>query len=175
MAKKQRPGTGRGNWTYNPDVHIPELLQVFSEGGDIARFCANLKISRTTYYDWAKKFPDFAQAIDEAYELARAWWEDVGRNNLCSPQFNVNAWRLMMRNRFDMTDSRPVNIKGLTNAKTFGAQHRLVGKAIESGDITPEEALKLAQFIGVGAKIEQVDEIKLRLEALEANVVADKT
>jgi len=168
-----RPGTGKGNWTYDPKKHIPALLEIFRNGGDIAQFCAKFNMSRTTYYDWKNNFPDFEEAIHQAREMARAWWEKQGRDNLCNPQFNTNAWRLMMRNRFDMTDTRCVSVPKMSVAKTRGGQHKLLSKAVEQGELTPDEALKLANFVAVGSKIDQVDDFEARLKAIEENVAAN--
>lgn len=174
MAQKRVAGTGRGNWKYEAGVHKPLLLEIFQNGGDIASFCSSAKIARSTFQEWRNNFEDFHEAYERAKELARAWWERMGQENLCNPQFNTNAWRLMMRNRFDMTDSRCVSIPGLSNAKSRGAQHRLLSKSLQNGDITPDEALKLANFIAVGSKIDQVDEFEVRLKALESNVSTNK-
>ncbi len=172
MAQRHVAGTGAGNWKYDPKIHIPKLLAIFENGGDIAAFCRYCKIARSTFQEWRKHFKDFKEAYDQARELARAWWENEGQENLCNPQFNTNAWRLMMRNRFDMTDSRKVSIPGLSKAKTYKAQYNCVRRAIENEELTPEEALKLGNFIAVGAKIDTMDEVLSRLEALEANVAA---
>lgn len=174
MGQTKKPGTGRGNWTYDPKIHIQRLMEVFSHGGDISTFCAQSGISRTTYYNWRDSFSDFAEAIAVATEVARSWWEENGRMSLTDPHFNTNAWRLIMRNRFDMTDTRCVSIPGLSQAKSFKAQHRLISKAIERGEVTPDEAMRLANFIGVGAKLDQIDDFAARLKVIEDNVAANK-
>jgi len=43
----------------------------FENTGNIAHICRELKMSRQTFYDWIKRDPDFAQAIeneDEAFK-----------------------------------------------------------------------------------------------------------
>lgn len=174
MAQRHVAGTGRGNWKYEASVHKPLLLEIFEHGGDIAAFCSSAKIARSTFKEWRDHFEDFHGAYEFARELARSWWEKQGQENLCNPQFNTNAWRLMMRNRFDMTDSRKVSIRGLSGAKTYKGQYNCVRKAVENEELTPDEALKLGNFIAVGAKIDTMDEVIKRLEALEANVAAGK-
>jgi hypothetical protein len=175
MAQKNVAGTGRGNWKYDRAKHTPLLMQIFKEGGDIAAFCSSAQIARSTFQEWRANFEDFHKSYDEAKELARAWWEKEGQTNLCNPHFNTNAWRLMMRNRFDMTDSRKVGIPGLDAAKTYKDQYNCVRKSVENEELTPDEALKLGNFIAVGAKIDTMDEVMARLEALEANVGTNQT
>ena len=103
---KQKLTTGRGNWKYEPEVHIPLLKRIYSEGGDIAAFCSAAQICRDTFQQWRANFEDLHCAYAQALEVARAWWEQKGIDNLENPHFNQNVWRLMMRNRFDMTDTR---------------------------------------------------------------------
>lgn len=172
MGQKRVAGTGKGNWKYEPKTHIPILTEIFENGGDIAAFCRTAKIARSTFQEWRKHFDDFKEAYNHAKELARYWWEKQGQENLCNPHFNTNAWRLMMRNRFDMADSRRVAVPGLTKAKTYKAQYNCVKRALEDEELTPDEALKLGNFIATGAKIDTMDEVMARLEALEANVAA---
>jgi len=167
---KKKLTTGRGNWKYEPEVHIPMLNRIFSQGGDIAAFCAAAKVARCTFQDWRANFQDFHDAYMAAKEVARAWWEQKGIDNLDNPHFNQNVWRLMMRNRFDMTDTRCVYIPGLSKSSTFKGQYNCIQNEVEKGNLTPDEALKLGNFVAVGAKIDQMDSIVARLEAVEAKV-----
>jgi len=172
---KRRGGTGAGNWLYDPAKHIPVLMQIFSEGGGIAAFCAHFKMSCRTWHAWRKQFPDFLEATEIAHELAKHWWESYGQRSLNDSKFNTNAWRLQMRNRFDMTDSRLISVPGMAEAPTFRGQYNAVLAALGRAEITPDEALKLANFVGAGAKIESMTEIEKRLEALEAQHVNNGT
>ncbi len=172
MGRKRTDSAEMGSYKYDPKKHIPILMEIFENGGDIAAFCSSAKIARSTFQLWRAGFDDFKDAYDKAKELARAWWENQGQENLCNPQFNTNAWRLMMRNRFDMTDSRKVAIPGLCKADSYKAQYNCVKKAVEDEELTPDEALKLGNFVATGAKIDTMDEVIKRLEALEANVAA---
>jgi hypothetical protein len=45
------------------------------EPGSIARA---LGVGFSTMQTWADKHPEFAEALDDAYHLARAHWEDIG-------------------------------------------------------------------------------------------------
>lgn len=174
MAQRHVAGPGKGHTKYVSGEHIRLLMEIFENGGDIAAFCSAAKIARSTFQVWRAEHEDFKQAYEIAKEMARAWWENMGQQNLCDPHFNTNAWRLMMRNRFDMTDSRRVSIPGLTSADTYKSQYRCVQRSVENEELTPDEALKLGNFIAIGAKLDSMDEVLARLEALEANVATGK-
>jgi len=45
--------------TYNPEVHPKLAAQYALDGLTDKEICGKLGISKPTYYDWQKKFPDF--------------------------------------------------------------------------------------------------------------------
>lgn len=155
---------------YKRDIHIKMLKDIYSKGGDIAHFCREAGIARDTFQMWRKTHPEFHEAYKIALEVARAHWEDIGANSLYDANFNQNAWCRIMLNRFEMTQSRKVAIKGLSTADSYKAKFQCVEGELEEGNLTPEEAHKLAQFISVGAKIEEIDELKVRVSNLEGKL-----
>jgi hypothetical protein len=55
-------------------------------------------------------------------------------------------------------------------AGSIAEQGKRIVEPMAEGDITPEEAATAMQVIGSQAKIIEVDELRRRLEALEARV-----
>ncbi len=169
IPKRKRGGIsgnrGGGINLYDPTKHIPTLISVFKEGNDIAAFCAKFTICRATFTNWVNRNPDFADAYRIARELARSWWEQKAIDHLSDPHFNQNVWRLMMRNRFDMTDTRvvPVPFKANQSPKQ---QYEVLMKEIALGNVTPEEAIKLVNFVCAGVKIEESTVIRQDLDKL---------
>jgi hypothetical protein len=161
-TKDGKPGSVS---SFDPDKHIPILMSVFRKGQDIAAFCAHFTISRDTFRRWTNKHPEFEEAYAKARELARVWWEQQGQDNLDNPHFNQNVWRLMMRNRFDMTDTRIVRVP-FKATHSPSEQFEILKTEIAKGNLTPEEAIKLANFIAAGTKIEESTQMRKDLDML---------
>ncbi len=151
--------------SYDPAKHIPVLMSVFRQGQDIAAFCAHFVISRKTFHIWVNKYSDFAEAYEKARELARMWWEQIGQENVNNSQFNQKVWMCLMKNRFDMTDSRIIRVP-FKATHTPSEQYNILKAEIAAGNISPEEAIKLASFITAGVKIEESTKMRQDLDML---------
>ncbi len=155
---------------YDSKAHIALLRRVFAEGDDISTFCAKCGISRQTWYDWRRDHLEFREAADIALEVARDWWERKGKDNLENPQFNQNVWGRIMLNRFSMSFTRAIAVKGLVDAKSHKEKFDCVSREVEAGNVTPDEAVKLGNFVSIGAKVQESDELISRVAALEDKV-----
>ena len=98
---------------YDPDVMLPRLLELMSEGASLNEVAAELKISKDTLHEW--KRPDssvykkeFAEAIREGVARSEAWWERQGRTNLTNKEFNYVGWYMNMKNRFGWKDKHEI-------------------------------------------------------------------
>lgn len=115
---------------YDPEKMIPRLLELMSGGASIVEVCANLGISRPTFYAWlddeGKK--EFKEAFEAGELLSQAWWEREGRIALRDREFNSSLWYMNMKNRFNWADKQELMGKN--------------GGAIETREIGEEEADK---------------------------------
>jgi len=169
VARVRKPelkgSMGTRDDNYKPEVMLPYMLKVFSEGHDIAAFCSHFGMCRDTFFSWLKRFPDFAQCYKDAKEKSRIWWEIKGMEGLNNPHFNQNVWRLMMRNRFDMADTRivPVPFRANNSPKQ---NFNVLNKEIAEGRVTPDEAIKLANYICSGLKVEEASKMRVEIDML---------
>jgi FtsP/CotA-like multicopper oxidase with cupredoxin domain len=62
--------------------------------------------------------------------------------------------------------SAPIPQTGLPAPETLAGQGRVVMEAVASGEITPDEALKLMQAVGAQLRIVEAEEMAKRIEAL---------
>jgi hypothetical protein len=76
------------------------VIELGSAGKSKAQISAAIGVSRNTLDVWAKENPEFQDAIKRAQELALAWWETCGQENLTRPGFNVGLYVFTMANRF---------------------------------------------------------------------------
>lgn len=73
-----------------------------AEGKSRVQIAAALRISRVTMLAWAEAHPEFREALDEARDLAQAWWEDLGQQAAMGmvKDFAAVGWIFQMKNRF---------------------------------------------------------------------------
>ena len=53
-----------------------------AEGKSAPEIRRELGISPSAWRSWVKKHPEFAEAVEQAADLAEAWWIDVGRKGM---------------------------------------------------------------------------------------------
>lgn len=96
---------------YDPsDIDLLHALR--SQGYSISAFCAVRRISRNTFYEWKKSYPDFAYAADVGEECGQAYYErelkDIGTGE---KKGNVLALKENMDRQFG-------SVKATESAKT---------------------------------------------------------
>lgn len=93
MAKVGRPTK------YTPEA-CEVVLTLGAEGQSRAVMAAELDVAISTFQDWEETNPEFRVATSRARDLALAWWERQGIKGIWSKDFNANAYRLQVMNRF---------------------------------------------------------------------------
>src|SRR5215203_1909282 len=66
---------GRGHPQYDPEIHIPLLMDIFGNGGGLTAFLGASEISAVTFYRWIKKYPEFKHKYEVALNRGSAVWE----------------------------------------------------------------------------------------------------
>lgn len=92
-----------------PDYHdgMPDLLiGAMYEGKSVVRFCRDVRISRTTFYDWISRHEDFKNAYEIGKTDCEAYWEEFLVNNLMNKEVNSGLIKLFMANRFGWSDKQ---------------------------------------------------------------------
>lgn len=85
---------------YNKEI-LPLMLEKFKEGASVCEICADLDISRETFYNWTKQYPEFLDTYKKGLEYSQAWWEKIGKAGTVG-KLNINPtmWIYNMKNRF---------------------------------------------------------------------------
>lgn len=167
------PETSQDNpWgsEYHPDMCL-QIIEMFSDGDTAAAFCAHHTICSDTYEKWRKKYPLFDRACIVAHDKARFYYDKMRKDYLIQekdgkfihwPMFNR-----MYNVRFNLADKRRVKVKGFGSAKDEKEMTQSLTRAIEAGDLTPDEGQKLATLIEVSLKVKQTQELEHRIDVLE--------
>lgn len=89
---------------------IPVIIDLMADGASIVEVCANLGVTRTSFYRWLAdkdKIP-LKEAVEAGELLSQAWWENQGRTSLRDDMFNSTLWYMNMKNRFKWADKQEI-------------------------------------------------------------------
>ena len=91
MAKKQKtvdakasaePKSSKSERCKWDPSYCAKVEALGAEGKSAPEIRRELGISASAWRKWVKKHPEFAEAVEQAADLAEAWWIDVGRKGM---------------------------------------------------------------------------------------------
>ena len=148
-----------------------EIINMFNEGKTRSQFCAKHTISNDTFEKWKKKHKLFNAAYIAAHEKARAYYDELRQEYLVQEfegeSINWGLFNRMYNARFNIPDKRLITVKALGKAKDEKEMLKSIMKAISDGELTPDEAQKLASLIDLSIKIDQNVTQEARIKAIE--------
>ena len=124
---------------YSKETHIPLLFDRFKDGKDIAAFCSEALITKTTFHDWVNRHNEFKFAYKLALTFAETKWAQYPENN---PDFNYPYWSLIMRNRFGCGKST-FKVGNIENPIDM---YEPIQQALDNNEITVTEAKQMGDF-----------------------------
>lgn len=153
-----------------------EIIEMYSKGKTRAQFCARHTISDDTFNKWRKVHKLFDAACFAAHNKARAYFDEMRDSNLeneidlenkTMSGINHALFNRMYNTRFNIPDKRAVRVKGLGKAKDEKMMLHCLMAAVDAGELTPDEAQKLASIIDVSLKVKDKIELEQRVTAIE--------
>lgn len=89
---------------YKPEL-AENLPAMFKNGEAVEEVIVQLGIRRSTFYEWVKKYPEFADAYEHGKELSHAWWYKLGRFGAAGKaQVQPTVFIFNMKNRIGWGD-----------------------------------------------------------------------
>jgi hypothetical protein len=90
---------------YRPE-YCDGIIEFMKDGKSITQYAAEIKISRTLVYDWAKAHPEFQEAMETAVTASEAFWENWGQQKVKENDPITNStWMIfMMKNCYKWRD-----------------------------------------------------------------------
>lgn len=116
VIKKIDRNKGRqwGTYTYKPEYPeiIFNLLSKSRNAKTICHCCQALQCSRSTFYHWLKKFPEFQAAFDLGMEFSEKNWRDQIAKHAFLPASEVNNGliKMLSANVFGIKDESYSNV-----------------------------------------------------------------
>lgn len=159
--------------------HDDLLLEILSRGETIVSFCAEIMISKQSFYDWVEREPTFKHAYEVGMMKSEAYWMKLGEDNVDNPDFNYNAYVFQLGSRFGISRTRKnrgkkVAPKGsiIKNPKNLLDRFNNAILDFPDGEISHEELDKLAAAFMKMADIKEKEELSLRVAEIEAQMKA---
>ena len=151
--------------------HYPDLIiELFKQGKSIAGFCAEAKISKSTFTDWLEVHPEFKEAYGVAKSYGEQYMEDMAMRSMEEgTPINNGLFNFLMVNRFGYTNQRRLKLDKLgLNAET---NIEVIKAAIYDADgATVSEAKDLVGVVKDLAAIDESVNQAKRIDALEESV-----
>lgn len=113
-SEHKKPGP-KGPTKYSQEM--VEKLEAFGLSGEgVLEACLELGISKQTFYEWGRKYPEFSDAIKQFKLHSQVWWEKAGRDGAVGkiPSFNATSYIFNMKNRFpeDWGENQKIELTG---------------------------------------------------------------
>ena len=160
---------------YEGEADCELLIDLLSQGKDVSSFCAAKRIGRPTFDAWREVHPEFDEALLIGKQAGQEFWENWMLDCLISGTVvNEGAWRFMMKNRYNYTDTRKLQMKGIRMAKSANEKAEVVSDHIDKGKLTSGEAKTMIEVVKTMAEIDMSTDAIQRLEAIEGLINAKK-
>jgi len=119
-------------------------------------------------YLWADANPEFLQAFTRAKQKSKMWLLDSVVVNLENKFYQAKSVEFLAKFIHDFREKDYfVSLPELKDGKTFAEKAKAVVEAVANGKITPVEGEKIANIISMGAKVEEVTELKAELQKIK--------
>lgn len=159
---------------YDPEFHPGNIIKLMGDEGFTAvEVAKEWGITTRTIMQWVKDHKEFSHAYTRAREYCAAWYLRQGRRGLYTQdgvRFDSRLLAMMLKCSGVNMDEREVKLLGFGKAKTFSEKAGVICKAMANGKVTPKEAQNMVDVIAVSAKIEEVTELRARLEEIEEHL-----
>ena len=142
------------------------LIEYYSRGKSQARFCADLSIARSTFYNWVDNYPAFKTANFIATMKSEAYWIDMVEENIGNSDFNFNAAKFILSSRFGVTHNRKQRTKWLNTKDLVGSFNKLL-LMYKADEVNPDELKDNIKVLLDLATLKEREELEERMSALE--------
>jgi hypothetical protein len=164
-----------------PKIYKPEyptlLIEIMRKGKTSVAFCAEVMVSKQTFYDWVDNYPEFQAAYELGTSLAEQYWIQMGEDNIDNPDFNYAHYAFQLGARFGIGKTRKSKAKKVApsgkiikNPKNLLDRFNNAILDYPDGEISHEELEKLATSFGKMADIKEKEEIAARVAEIEATM-----
>jgi hypothetical protein len=114
-SERVLPDTAMARPTKYKPEYCELVIDTMAAGKSLAAAAAQIRVARSTFYEWAKEYPDMAEAVAIGKDLSLAYWEQLAHDTATGESNgNASVLNFQMKNRFrnDYTDSQDLRLSG---------------------------------------------------------------
>lgn len=156
MLIGQKPGEEGRALKYDPEFCWTVRLMA-QEGKFQEEWCAELGITMSTLFQWANVYPDFDQAVREAWHLLNAYWTAKARavveNPVLYSDLKATVFLEILRKRFPETWGKNAR----NTQETFENRDRGVVEDGARSPLADREAIRAADLDKLEDRIKQLE------------------
>jgi len=152
---------------YKPEYCEYVVDKMANEGYIVEEFCLDWDISTATFYNWLNVHPAFLDAYTRGQQRRKGYHKRLLERGLSADRFNERAFAMLLRYCGESGDERTIRLPKLAKAKTFAKKCDVILKAFTDEYINSKEANAILDMIGKMAKIDEVTEMRKKLEEIE--------
>lgn len=130
------------------EEHCWTVRTMAQEGMFPEEWCAELGVTLPTLYNWANAYPEFEQAVHEAWWLLRAFWTKKARDSIQGVGMPPSVLMSVLEKRFpDTWGKNPRNTH-----ETFERRNE-----VEASDTAGAQAIRDAKTTDIEARIKELE------------------
>jgi transposase len=158
---------------YN-DKMAQGAIALFKEGKFITQICAELGMTRASYYNWQTKYKDFKNACDWGLTLSEDYWIKFAIKHILYKDFKIKIWDRIMRTQFreswsDNFDPIPRDsLKGFGG--TLAKKAKVIDEALKNHLLGLRQYHVLMDALRLQGTVIEIDELAQKLEKIEKQV-----
>lgn len=152
---------------YKPEYCEYVVDKMKDEGYIVEQFCRDWGIVRSTFYEWLATHKAFSDAYTRGQQYRKAYHKELVESGIQADRFNERAFAMLLRYSGESGDERTISLPKLIRAKTFAKKCDVVFKALADEYINFKEANAILDMIGKAARIDEVTEMRKKLEEIE--------
>jgi len=123
--------------SYRPDFHPQDFIERSKRGETLTEIAGEWNLSRTTVYEWNKKYKTMANAIKKGQEACEAWWIKLGKAGMLNEaklngkpvKVNLGFYVWLTKNLFKWSDR--VEEKQIQKVETKTLSHNEIKTILE--------------------------------------------
>ena len=146
--------------------YIALIIDVFTRGDGLPHFLADVHCCKKTFYNWIDRYKSFKEAYAVALIKGEAFWLSRLQENVCNPDFNLNAAKFILSNRFGVTSNRKQRIKWLDSKDLIGSFDKLM-KQLKDDDASVHELKDSISLLLSLADLKEREELTERIKEIE--------
>lgn len=175
----QNKDTGRLESAYRPEF-AQRAYEILAAGKTQAQMAKAFDVRERTIQRWKQEFlmngqsnpfyhDEFAVMYEKGMAANKAWWDEQAQDQIANPQehFDSTLYVIERKRRHGAADSRTLNLQNLAKAQTYAEQASAIKDDLAAGEITPDEANKIANALEKLARVSDLESILSEITELK--------